>query len=189
MVRWQPGAGERLQKSALRLFTEQGFERTTVAEIAADAGVTERTFFRYFADKREVLFAQPDVFESMFTDAVRDAPDGTTVPELVTRALDGVDAFFPDERRAHGRARTAIIRSEPSLLERELLKMSHLTEAVAATMETRGVPAPIAALAAQTATSVFHVAFTQWLTEGETRTLAEIEHEVLAELRAVTAAV
>jgi hypothetical protein len=57
MTRWEPNARGRLEQAALALYGERGFENTTVAEIAARAGLTERTFFRHFADKREVLFA------------------------------------------------------------------------------------------------------------------------------------
>src|SRR5437879_11940076 len=66
MARWEGGARERLQAAALKRFTEQGFDGTTVAEIAATAGLTERTFFRYFADKREVRFYGSEEFQRSF---------------------------------------------------------------------------------------------------------------------------
>ncbi|MGI3780205.1 MAG: TetR family transcriptional regulator, partial [Janthinobacterium lividum] len=76
MVRWEPGAQERLQAAALDLYAQRGFEQTTAADIAQAAGLTERTFFRYFADKREVLFAGQDIFQQVFVDGVAAAPEG-----------------------------------------------------------------------------------------------------------------
>src|SRR4051812_29384261 len=105
MARWQPGTRERLWTVSLRLFGEQGFERTTVAEIAAAAEVTERTFFRHFADKREVLFAGQDDFLATFLAPIQAAPVGTAPMDLVTRALEHTATLFPDERREWSRMR------------------------------------------------------------------------------------
>src|SRR4051812_38514437 len=108
MVRWQPGARERLQAAALERFAAQGFDGTTVAEIAATAGLTERTFFRYFADKREVLFAGQDEFERLFVTGIEQARD-TDPMAVVEAALDGVTVFFAEERRPFSRARQGVI--------------------------------------------------------------------------------
>src|SRR6476659_3633504 len=106
MPRWQPGARERLQATTLELFAERGFEQTTVAEIASKAGLTERTFFRYFADKREVLFAGQDEFEAMFVDHIAAAPPGAAPFAVVTEAVRAVATeFFPAERRPFSRTR------------------------------------------------------------------------------------
>src|SRR4249919_2598466 len=114
MPRWQPGARERLQATTLELFAEQGFERTTVAEIASRAGLTERTFFRYFADKREVLFAGQDVFVGLFVDHIAAAAPDTEPFTVVTQAVRAVATeFFPSERRAFSRQRQAIIDANP----------------------------------------------------------------------------
>jgi AcrR family transcriptional regulator len=184
MVRWQPDACGRLQAAALARFTEQGFDGTTVAEIAATAGLTERTFFRYFADKREVLFHGQDEFERVFLAGLHAADAGPPMA-MVARALDGAAAFFPDERRAWSRARQVVIDGEPSLHERELLKLSSLAVALTRALQERGVDAAAAALCAESGVAVFRVAFTRWIADGERRSLVELQRAVLAELRAL----
>lgn len=187
MVRWQPGARERLAAAAMALFGEQGFERTTVADIAARAELTERTFFRYFADKREVLFVGQADFEHMFTDAVRDAPAGTAPFALARTALGGADAFFDDVKRPWSRTRQVVLDAEPSLQERELLKMTRLKRALADALHERGIGDPAAALVSETAVGVFLLAFTRWVAEGETRRLSAIADDLLEELRGLLA--
>ena len=132
MVRWEPGAQERLQAAALDLYAERGFEQTTAADIAQAAGLTERTFFRYFADKREVLFAGQEHFEQVFLDGVAAAPAGASALDVVAHALEAASAYFPDERRTHSRVRYAVIAANPGLQERELLKMASLADGIAA---------------------------------------------------------
>ncbi|GAA2242588.1 TetR/AcrR family transcriptional regulator [Herbiconiux moechotypicola] len=185
MARWEPGTRDRLRAVALELFAAQGFEVTTTAEIAAAAGVTERTYFRHFADKREVLFGGQEQFQNGFVEGIVAA-----VPELdalgtVAAALTAAASFFPDEHRAHSRVRQSVIVANPALLERESLKMAALGEALGEALRRRGHPEPEASLAAQTAVTVFGVAFRQWLADGETRSLVEIEAEVWAGLRAL----
>lgn len=179
MVRWQPGTRERLQAVSLQLFAEQGFEQTTVAEIAAAAEVTERTFFRHFADKREVLFAGQDDFLAMFLDPVAQAPEGTAPLELIAHALDRAGGFFADERRAWSRKRQPIIEAEPSLRERELGKLATLGVRLGQALRERGVPEPAATLAAETGVTVFHLSFQQWIAPDEERSLAAIARERL----------
>ena len=86
MTRWEPGAPERLAQAALELYAERGFEQTTVAEIAKRAGLTERTFFRHFTDKREVLFAGQDDFQRLFVTEVEAAPADATPPSRASGA-------------------------------------------------------------------------------------------------------
>jgi len=188
MARWQPGARERLQAVTLELFAEQGFERTTVAEIASRAGLTERTFFRYFTDKREVLFTGQDVFEGMFVDQIAAAPPDTQPFAVVTLALRAVATdFFPTERRTFSRQRQTIIDGHPGLRERELLKLSGLTMAMAGALHERGTPEPTALLVAECGMTIFRVAFTRWVGGSEDRDLASIMDEVVAELRELIA--
>ena len=186
MVRWEPGALERLQKAALELYAERGFERTTAANIAESVGLTERTFFRYFADKREVLFHGQELFQQGVLDGVAAAPVGTSALETVWFALEAAAAFFPNDRRPYSRLRQTIIAANPELQERELLKMARLSQAIASGLRERGIPEPQAALAADTGVTVFSIAFRQWLAEGEERSLAELERDILADLRALT---
>ncbi len=187
MVRWEPGARERLQAAALELYVKQGFEQTTVEEIARAAGLTERTFFRHFSDKREVLFDGQELLEKAFLDGVSAAPPGASPLEMVASALATSADFFADERRGWSRQRDAVIEANPALRERELLKLAALAKAVAEALRARGVSGRAAALAAQTGLTVFGVAFTQWITEGESRSLADVEREVLGELGALAA--
>jgi AcrR family transcriptional regulator len=186
MVRWEPGARERLQKAALELYAERGFEQTTAADIAASVGLTERTFFRHFADKREVIFNGQAEFEQGFVDGVAAAPHGGTPLDVVAAALESATSFFGEERRDYSRLRQSIILDNSSLHERELLKMTSLSSRIAAALRDRSIPEPQATLAADSGVTVFGVAFRQWIAEGESRSLAEIQHQVLGELRSLT---
>ncbi|PZF64594.1 TetR family transcriptional regulator [Curtobacterium sp. MCPF17_047] len=182
MARWQPGTRQRLQGTALQLFLDRGFETTTVADIARAAQVTERTFFRHFADKREVLFAGQDDFLQMFVGPIQEAPAGTPPLELVARALAGAGAFFPEDRREWSRTRQRVIDAEPALGERELAKLSGLGARLAELLRDRGVPEPAATLVAQSGVTVFHLAFAQWISPGETRTMPDLATERLEAL-------
>src|SRR5689334_608251 len=124
--RWEPDAKSRLERAALELFAEHGFEQTTVAEIAERAGVTARTFFRHFSDKREVLFAGQEGLTAAFVSAIAAAPPDASPSALVARALDGLARFFPAERRDFARRRHAVVAAHPGLQERELHKLSGL---------------------------------------------------------------
>jgi AcrR family transcriptional regulator len=188
MGRWEPGARERLQAAALELFAGRGFEQTTAAEIARSVGLTERTFFRYFTDKREVLFYGQEQFVQAFLDGVEHAPSGASAFELIACALRSAAELFPDERRAHSRARQAVIERNPSLQEREKHKLAGLATAIAEALRAHGVTEPAATLAAESGATVFAIAFAQWIGEGEKRSLAEIASATLHELRTLTRA-
>ena len=182
MVRWEPGARERLQAAALELFAARGFEQTTAAEIAQSVGLTERTFFRHFSDKREVLFSGQQQFFQAFTDGVDSVPPGASPLEVIACALHAAASLFPDERRAHSRLRQAVIDQNPALRERELHKLEGLAATVAEALRARGISEPAATLAAQSGASVFGIAFVQWIREDETRSLTDIASDVLHEL-------
>jgi AcrR family transcriptional regulator len=184
MTRWQPDARGRLQQAAMELYLERGFGQTTVAQIAERAGVTERTFFRYFADKREMLFDGSALLQQRMVDAVAGSPVGATPLDAVGAALDAVGEVFVD--LDHSRTRQAIIDSDSSLQERELIKRDRLATAITQALGERGVEEPGASLAAQTGIGVFHVAFAAWIAPANTRSYADIARELLAELRAVT---
>ncbi len=185
-MRWEPGTRDRLRRAALDLYLEQGYEATTVDQIAARVGVTERTYFRHFADKREVLFDAEDNLAAAFVDGLASAPDGPPLT-IVATALEASATFFDAERRPWSRARQTVIDANPALREREMLKLDSLRASLTTAMRARGVTEPAASVAAATGMSIFHVAFTQWIAEGETRELAVIEREMLAELRVLTA--
>jgi AcrR family transcriptional regulator len=187
MVRWEPGAPERLQRAALELFATRGFEQTTAAEIAQAVGLTERTFFRHFSDKREVLFHGQQQFVRAFLTGVDAAPADASPIEIVASALRSAGTFFPDERRAASRLRQSVIEENPALQERELHKLANLATTVADALRARGVDDLAARLAAESAATVFGIAFTRWIREGERRSLADIAMDVLRELRALAA--
>ena len=189
MVRWEPGARERLQEAALGLFATRGFEQTTAAEIAQSVGLTERTFFRHFSDKREVLFYGQQQFLQAFVDGVSAAPPDATPFEVIASALDAATALFPDERRPHSRTRQSVIDQNPALRERELHKLAGVATTVAEALRARGIGDPAATLAAQSGSTVFGIAFAQWIREGETRSLPDIATDMFRELLNLTGAV
>lgn len=184
MTRWQPDARGRLAQAAMELYLERGFGQTTVAQIAERAGVTERTFFRYFADKREMLFDGSAHLQQLMVDAVAGAPAGADPLEAVGAALDAVGAVFVD--LDYSRTRQLVIDSDASLQERELIKRERLATAVTEALRARNIPEPAASLTAHAGIGVFHVAFVSWIAPGSTRSYADIARALLAELRVIT---
>ena len=187
MVRWQPGAKERLQAAALELFAAHGFEQTTTADIAQAVGLTERTFFRHFADKREVLFYGQQEYLQAFLDGVAAAPSDASPLAIIAAALQSAAALFPDERRPFSQLRQTVIAKNPALQEREQHKRSMVATTVAEALRARGVVEPAATLAAESGAVVFGIAFAQWISDGQTRSLADIAAEVLRGLRDLSA--
>src|SRR5438105_860260 len=173
MSRWQPNARGRLEQAALELYAERGFDQTTVAEIAERAGLTERTFFRHFADKREVLFWGQDALIELVTKRIADAPDSASPIDMVRSALQAVGEMLAD-RRDHARRRQAVVAANPRLQERELIKLASLAAAMAEGLKQRGVPEPASALTAETAVAVFKVAFVRWLDAGRGNDLSRV---------------
>jgi len=186
MGRWEADAAGRLRAAALELFGEIGYEQTTVSAIAARAGVTARTFFRHFADKREVLFDGAERLQQLMVDSLVQAPPGASPLDAVAAAVMKAGDFFDDERRPYARLRAFVIATHPELRERELIKMARLSAALAAALGQRGVDEPDASLAAEAGVAVFRIAFAQWVAESEQRGYREIVSASLARLRALT---
>ncbi|MCS0603132.1 TetR/AcrR family transcriptional regulator [Streptomyces sp. LP11] len=186
MGRWQPNARGRLAEAALELYGERGYEQTTVAEIAKRAGLTERTFFRHYADKREVLFSGAVDLEGLFARAVAEAPESAAPLDAVACGFGPVSEMFAD-RRDFARRRQAVIMAHDNLRERELIKLAALSGAIAEALRIRRVGEPAASLAAEAGVAVFKVGFERWIAESERRGMAEILRESLAELRSVAA--
>ena len=182
MGRWQPDARERLQLAALALYGERGYEETTVAEIAARAGLTKRTFFRYFADKREVLFWGSELLEQQMVAAIEAAPAGASALGMIGAALAAAAVRFEEVREFAG-LRHRIIASSSELRERELIKAAALSAGMAQALRARGLDETAASLAALTATSVMHVAFEQWVGDPDRRPFEQIARDALAQLR------
>ncbi len=164
MARWEPNARDRLEQAALDLYGERGFEQTTVAEIAKRAGLTERTFFRYFADKPEVLFSGAGALQELLVAQVADAPDSEPPLDTVASALEATAGFF-HERREYSTRRQAVIDANPELRERELIKLARLASAIADQLRRRGVSHPAASLTAEAGIAIFKTAFERWISE------------------------
>jgi AcrR family transcriptional regulator len=186
MTRWEPNARGRLEQAAMELYGERGFEQTTVAEIAKRAGLTERTFFRHFADKREVLFSGAGALQELLVSAAADAPESLAPIDVVARALEAVGSVL-GERREFSLQRQSVIAANAELQERELIKLAALSAALANTLRLRGVKDPAASLTAEAGIAVFKVAFERWVKDTHQQDLAQLIRESLDELKAVTA--
>ena len=186
MGRWEPNARGRLEQAALALYRERGFEQVTVAEIAGRAGLTERTFFRHYADKREVLFGGSSALQELLVRAVTAAPEASAPIDVVVAALAAAGAQL-EERRDLARQRQAIIDANPELQERELVKLATFATALAGALRERGVSEPAASLSGQAGVAVFRVAFERWVNDIGQRGLPELIRESFDELKALTA--
>src|SRR5690242_14255891 len=178
MVRWEPDSRGRLAQAAMELYSEQGFENTTVAEIAERAGLTERTFFRHFADKREVLFAGSNELQERLVSTVAGAPAEASPLDAVAAGIEALGDVLPEQPET-SRARQAIIAASAELQERELIKLASLSGALAATLRERGLSAPAASLTAEIGMAVFKTAFERWIDEADDRAFADHVQEAL----------
>ena len=186
MGRWEPDSRGRLQEAALALYSERGFDQTTAAEIAARAGVTERTFFRHFADKREVLFGGSAILKERILEGVIAAPKGDGPLDAVACGLDAAAGMLGEGRRDLTAQRQAVIAANPELRERELAKLADYSAAVAARLGERGVSEPQATLAAEAGMTVLRVALDRWAYGEDDQDLGAVMRGSMAELRAVT---
>ena len=186
MTRWEPNARGRLERAALELYGERGFEQTTVAEIAKRAGLTERTFFRHFADKREVLFWGAGALQELLVGTVASAPDSAAPIDAVAAAIEAAGVVL-QERLEYARQRQAVIAANVELQERELIKLASLAAAIAGTLRQRGVADLAASLAAEAGIAVFRIGFERWVSETGQADLPQLIRESLDELKAVTA--
>jgi AcrR family transcriptional regulator len=188
MARWQPDARSRLAQAALDLYEERGFEGTTVAEIAERAGLTKRTFFRHFADKREVLFSGTDELERLIVEGIATAPPSDAPLDAVVAGLAATAAVFDAQRLPYARRRAAIVAANAELQERELIKMERLAASIAAALRERGTDEPAASLAARAGVTIFHVAFAQWVADDADEAFGPLIHRTAKDLRAVALA-
>jgi AcrR family transcriptional regulator len=186
MSRWKPDAEGRLIEAAITLFDEQGYDATTIADIAAAAGLTKRTFFRYFADKREVLFNGSLELAERWIGGIEAAPPDAGAMAAVSAGLDEVAELFAD-RHPFARMRSRIIVVNQELQERELIKLQSMAEAIKAALVARGVTESAAILAAQAGVTVFHVAFASWVKQDDPAAFSRLMDESLQELRSVVA--
>jgi AcrR family transcriptional regulator len=171
----------------MELYRERGYENTTVAEIAERAGLTERTFFRHYADKREVLFAGVGELQEFLVARISEAPAELAPIEVIAESLvELADRTFEANREFVLR-RQAILSANAELRERELSKLATLGSAVAAALGSRGVAEPAASLAAEAGMAIFKVSFERWTSQSGALPLAKYIRESADELARLTA--
>ena len=163
MARWAPDARERLEAAALDLFVENGYEGTTVAQIADRAGLNRATFFRHFTDKREVLFGGEDVLAGLFADAVLAADPGASLAECLRVALVAADGALTGQQRAKAGQRRHVVAAHAEVQERGLLKYARIAASVAAALRERGHDDMAARLGAEMTLLAFRAAFERWI--------------------------
>jgi len=185
--RWQPGTRDRLESAALELFTEQGFADTTVPEITARAGLTTRTFFRHFADKREVLFAVEDELPAVVASLMVEAPAAATPVALIAWGLDLVARTRFTGQWEHLRRRRTVIRTDPGLQERELRKLAVLSTAITDSFRSRGLDELTSTLAGRYAATALAAALDRWLDHDVEQPLTDHVRDTLHALHALTA--
>ncbi|CAM3423708.1 TetR/AcrR family transcriptional regulator [Streptomyces albus] len=190
MARWQPGAAQRLVVAAVDLFTEQGYDATTVTQIAERAGVTRSTFFRYFSDKREVLVAGQETLSRLLADGITEAPASAGPLQAVAAGLERASGAMGPANRELGPRLKAAVAASTELQERDALKSVGLAAAMTAALTARGVPETTAHLAAEMGVLAFKRGYAQW-TESDpdngTEGLAPHALAALEDLRAATA--
>ena len=184
MGRWEPNARERLERAALALFVEHGYDATTVAQIADRAGLTKSTFFRHFADKREVLFGGQDMLAELFSDAVLTAPPSATTAGCLAAALESAAAAFTPDRHDLAPQRRTVIAANSELQERQLLKRARLASAMADALRVRGADDTTARLAAEMGVLAFSTAYARWAAPDNRQPFTEIAHAALRDLQA-----
>ncbi|NUW46690.1 TetR/AcrR family transcriptional regulator [Nonomuraea rhodomycinica] len=189
MARWQPETAQRLVVAAVDLFTEQGYDATTVAQIAERAGVTKSTFFRHFPDKRELLVAGQETLSRLLAEGIAEAPADATPLEAVAAGLERASGAMGPANRELGPRLKAAVAASTELQERDALKSVGLAAAMTAALIDRGVPDPTAQLAAELGVLAFKRGYAEW-SEGDRddgRGLAEHALAALRDLRAATA--
>ena len=186
MSRWEPNARERLEQAALELFVEVGFAEATVPQITARAGLTTRTFFRHFADKREVLFAAEGELPALVARLMSEAPPDLPPLALIERGLQTVAVTRFEGNLDYLRTRRAVISADEGLRERELRKTSVLAEAIRRALADRGTDELTATLTAHLAVTVLGVAVDRWLDQDGRPPLTELIQDTLRTLRLVT---
>ncbi|MBF9073624.1 TetR family transcriptional regulator [Streptacidiphilus fuscans] len=182
MARWEQGAEDRLREAALALFLEHGYENVTVAQITERAGLTRRTFSRYFADKRDVLFAGSDQLPAALADALRKADAQLTPFEALLSALEQVGDMLATRVAPHAAQRQAIVEGSTELQERGRTKFAAVSDALDAALRQRGATESEANLLASVGVAIFRTAFGRWVAEPDAATYSERVRETADEL-------
>ncbi|MEV1020745.1 helix-turn-helix domain-containing protein [Streptomyces sp. NPDC050264] len=189
MARWQPGAAQRLVVAAVDLFTEQGYDATTVTQIAERAGVTKSTFFRHFSDKRELLVAGQETLSRLLADGITEAPASASPLQAVAAGLERASSAMGPTNRELGPRLKAAVAASTELQERDALKSVGLAAAMTAALIDRGVPESTAHLAGELGVLAFKRGYAQWSESDrdDTEGLAPHALAALEDLRAATA--
>jgi AcrR family transcriptional regulator len=161
--RWAPDARERLETAALDLFVENGYEETTVAQIADRAGLNRATFFRHFADKREVLFGGEELLAGLFADGIRAAAPDATITECLQAAFAAAGVAMTPRQRAKAAQRVRVLATNSEVQERGLLKHARIARSISAALRTRGADELTARLGADVGMLAFSIAVERWL--------------------------
>lgn len=173
----------------MELFQKRGYVKTTVEEIAAHAGLTERTFFRYFTDKREVLFSGSKELEKGIIDHIEQAPREASPLDVVVSAFEAAGAELQERRElSYVRARHALVTKHAEIQERELIKLASLALAVTQALHARGISEPTASLAAEAGIAIFKIGFERWVRDRKPHDFAAHVREAATALRALSAA-
>ncbi|WP_235779557.1 TetR/AcrR family transcriptional regulator [Sinomonas notoginsengisoli] len=188
MGRWEPNARGRLAQAALTLYNEKGFDATTVAEISARAGLSERTFFRHFPDKREVLFSGTEMVRDLLARTIAEVPATAAPVQAVGAALGAVCGIMQEDPE-RVRLRDSVVSAHTELRERELIKLAMFASVMTEALIERGVSERVANLAAEQGVAIFKVAFALWVRGPDGSKLTDILHELMAEARGVLGAV
>jgi AcrR family transcriptional regulator len=188
MARWQPGARERLVVAAVELFAEHGYDATTVTQIAERAGVTKSTFFRHFPGKRELLVAGQDALSRLLAEGIASAPEDATPLEAVAAGLTRASSFMGPMNRDLAPRLKAAIAASTELQERDALKTVGLASAMTTALQARGVPSPIAHLAAEVGVLAFKRGYESWTATEDDSDLAPHALAALNDLKAAKAA-
>jgi AcrR family transcriptional regulator len=186
MARWEPGARERLVVAAVDLFAEQGYDATTVAQIAERAGVTKSTFFRHFPDKHELLAAGQQTLSRLLAEGIAEAPEGATPLEAVAAGLERASNAMGPMNRELGPRLKAAVAANVELQERDALKNVGLAAAMIDALSARDVPDAIARLAAELGVLAFKQGYAQWLQTNDDATLVPYTLAALEDLRAAS---
>jgi AcrR family transcriptional regulator len=188
MSRWAPNARERLEDAALDLFAENGYEQTTVAQIADRAGLNRATFFRHFADKREILFASQELLAGLVAGGIRDAAPGATLAECLQAALTAAGTLMTGEQRRKAAQRRAVAAASTEVQERGLLKQRAIVQAMTAALRERGTDDLTARLGADIALLAFGIALERWTASDDAGPFAPHAAAALDDLRTRVAA-
>ena len=183
MARWEPNARERLETAALELFVENGYEETTVAQIAERAGMNRATFFRHFVDKREVMFGGQEALTGLFADAIKAAPGEATLAEFLQSALAAAEVAMTPQLRAAAVRRRLVLAANSELQERGLLKLARISASVAEALRERGTDELTARLGAEMVMLAFSVAFERWMKADEDEPFAPFAEAALSDLQ------